>query len=123
MPARIIVVHDDHALLEPLATAMRADGHDVAAFDQSITAWDALTPDCRFDMLITRVRFPTGPHGVALARLAHMNRREIHVLFVAAPEMEQYTDGLGMLVATPTCTSKIAEAAARMLTCHVEVII
>jgi len=115
MPAQIIMVHDDHTILDPLGDALRAGGHDVVAFDQSIAAWDALSLDCKFDLLITRVRFPVGPHGLALARRAHMNRKEIQVLFVAAPEMERFTDGLGVLVPMPTHPSNISETVASML--------
>ena len=111
----IMVVHDEQEVRDPLITALRADGHEVSAFDRSIPAWDALTPECAADLLITRVRFPDGPHGVAPARRAHMNRKHIHVLFVASPEMERYTDGLGVLSPTPTSPLRVTELAAGML--------
>jgi len=50
-----------------------------------------------------------------LARRADMNRKEIQVLFVAAPEMEPYIDGLGVLVPMPTHPSRVAETVSRML--------
>jgi DNA-binding NtrC family response regulator len=116
MPARIIVVHDDHTFLDPLANALRADGHEVVAFDSPMPAWDALSENCLADMLITRIRFPVGiPHGVALARRAHTNRQQIRVVFTAAPEMAPYTDGLGVLLPTPISPTEVAKSVSDIL--------
>ena len=116
MPARIVVVHNDHAILDPLADALHADGHQVVALDDPLSAWDALSSECAADVLITRIRFPTGtPHGVALARRAHANRHQIQVVFIAAPEMECYTDDLGLFLATPVGPKAVLEAVNKML--------
>jgi DNA-binding response OmpR family regulator len=31
MPASIVVVHDDRSILDPIATALRGEGHDVVS--------------------------------------------------------------------------------------------
>ena len=38
MPARIVVVFDDPAFLEPLVAALGRAGHDVVAFDDPVAA-------------------------------------------------------------------------------------
>ena len=73
MPARIVVVHDDVEFLAAIEAALRAEGHDVAAFSNSLLAWDALAAGNRVEVLVTRIQFPAGqPHGVALSHQARM---------------------------------------------------
>jgi hypothetical protein len=68
------------------------------------------------DLLITRVRFPVGtPHGAALARMARHKRPEIKVLFAAAPEMREHTDGLGEFMPMPVDMQELVEVVAKML--------
>ena len=116
MPARVIVVHNDRTFLDPLANILRAEGHEVLAFDNPVPAWDVLGNECTADILVTRVRFPnSAPHGLALARRAHSNRREIQVLFTASPEMRPYVDGLGSFLPMPASPFTVADAVNRML--------
>jgi hypothetical protein len=91
-------------------------GHDVAAFDDSMLAWDALKTATRIMLLITRVRFPSDtPHGVALAQWARSGHPGVRVLFVAQPDMEAHTEGVGLLLPMPVSVAKVAEVAARIL--------
>src|ERR1700722_14183884 len=116
MAARIVIVHDDNTFRDPLVTSLIQNGHEVVAFEQPTPAWDALATDNAVDVLITRVRFPVGnPHGVALAQWAHTNHRQIQVLFVAAPEMQAYIDGLGVLVPTPTSPTVVVDTVTQLL--------
>ena len=128
MPARIVVVHDDVVLLEAIEAALRAEGHDVAGFNNSLLAWDALTAGNRAEVLVTRIRFPPGqPHGVALSRHARAHRPAVRVLFVALPELQFHTEGLGAFLAVPVSPADIVTAVSRLLaitdppdppTCH-----
>jgi len=122
MPARIVVVHDDLEFLNPLTTALRAADYDVAAFDDSMTAWDALGAAQKVELLITRIRFPPGrPHGVALARRALGSRPGVQILFTAAPEMRFHADDLGIFLPTPVSPSEVVDVVNRMLVSDREV--
>ena len=116
MPARIVVVHDEPAFVEPLATGLTTVGYDVATFNDSLLAWNALEAANKVELLITRIRFPPGkPHGVALAKRACANRPGVRVLFVALPEFECYTEDLGVFPAMPIDPAQVVAAAARLL--------
>jgi DNA-binding response OmpR family regulator len=116
MPARVAIVHDDLVFLEPLTAALRDAGHDVAAFDDPMVAWDALSVSGRAELLITRIQFGPGkPHGIALAQWARSNRSGIKVLFTARPEFEPHAEGLGVFLPTPTETSVVVEIVTRIL--------
>jgi DNA-binding NtrC family response regulator len=116
MPAHIVVVHDDLTFLEPLATALRAESHEVVAFDDPISAWDALRTGSQVELLITRVQFPAGkPHGIALAQWARSSLPDIRVLFTALPGMETYAEGLGMFLPMPASVPQVVEIVARLL--------
>jgi DNA-binding NtrC family response regulator len=116
MPARIVLVHDDLAVLEEIAAALRAAGHEVATFSGSMEALDALEDAETVQLLITRVGFPRGtPNGLALARMARFKRPAIKVLFAARPEMEEHTAGLGEFLAAPINIPQLVECATRLL--------
>ena len=116
MTARIVVVQDDVVFLAAIEAALRAEGHDVAAFSNSLLAWDALAAGNRAQVLLTRIRFPPGqPHGVALARQARAHRPAVRVLFTALPEFQVHTEGLGAFLALPVSPADIVTAAARLL--------
>ena len=116
VPARIVLVHDDPVFLNTLATALRADGHDTAAFSNSMLAWDALTAAHKVELLITRVRFPAGsPHGVALALHARDARPGVRVLFMAVPELRSHAEGLDMVMLLPVTPAEIVATVARLL--------
>ena len=101
MSANIIFVHDDPEFTGEAAAALRLAGHKVVTFREPIEALSALETEY-FDILVTRVRFPIGrPNGVALARMARMRRPSIKVVFTAAAENAEYTEGLGETVTAP----------------------
>ena len=115
MPARIVVVHDDGAFLGLLSADLMAAGYEVAAFDDSLAAWDALEAAKKVELLITRIQFPTGkPHGVALARRALSIRPTVRILFTAMPDMQSYADDLGVFLAMPVSPTEVVETVNRM---------
>jgi len=116
MPSRIVVVHDDSLILKALTAALRGEGHDVSAFDDPILAWDVLRASWNVELLITRIQFaPSKPHGIALAHCARMASRDVKVLFVASPEFRSLTEGIGVLLPTPTDVPRMLRAAAHLL--------
>jgi DNA-binding NtrC family response regulator len=116
MPARVVLVHDDPSLRDPLLSSLKAAGHDVVAFDDSLTAWDALEASQRIEVLVTRVDFGQGkPHGVALALSARHRRPALRVLFVARPQFRRDTEGIGVFLPLPAKVPEVMEAVGRLL--------
>ena len=119
MSACIVLVHDDPGFANSALAALRAAGYDVVAFQDSMSAIDALERPQRIELLITRVRFPSGmPNGVALACMARLKRPGIKVLFTSFPEVRQHTDGIGEFLPRPLSTDELLETVARMLDAH-----
>ena len=116
MPARVVVIHDDPSFLDPLVAALEAGGHDVIAFESSMTAWDAFRAASKIEILITRIPFGGGqPHGVALAGWARMKRPEVRVIFTALPEFQDAADGVGLFIPVPVEIPRVAEIVTRLL--------
>jgi DNA-binding NtrC family response regulator len=116
MPAQIVLVHDDKSFLEEVAAAFAALGHDIAAFERSMTALSALEHAARADVLITRLTFPPGnPNGVSLARIARLKRPGIKVLFAGREQMREYTESVGEFLPSPISVSELVERVTRML--------
>jgi DNA-binding NtrC family response regulator len=116
VPARIVVVHDDLSFLVPLAVALRDNGHEVAAFDDPIAAWDALKSGHRVEVLVTRIQFAAKkPHGVALATWTRANRPSVHVVFVALPELQVHATGVGTFMAMPVAPAEVVTTVERLL--------
>ena len=116
MPARIVLVHDDPTFVASTVAALEAAGHGVTSFSDTMTATDALRAAQRIELLITRVMFPAGqPNGVSLARMTRVKRPGVKVLFVASPERQEHTEGVGELLPTPVTTAQVVEMVRRML--------
>jgi DNA-binding NtrC family response regulator len=68
MPASVVIVHDDPVFLDTAAAALRNAGHEVATFDDPMTALSELEAATSVEVLVTRVTFPEGtPNGISLA--------------------------------------------------------
>ncbi len=116
MPAPIVLVHDEPAFLVAVGQHLRQEGFDVAAFGDPMKALDALSSAERIEVLITRVQFPAGkPHGVALANMARLRRRDLKVIFAALPEVAHHAEGLGTVLVVPVKPEQIAETVHRVL--------
>ena len=116
MPARIVIVHDEPEFAEATLAALRGAGYDAIAIMDSMSGIDALEHAEHIELLITRVRFPSGtPNGAALARMARLKRPDIKVLFAAFREVQVDTEGLGEFLPRPRSTDKLLETVGRML--------
>jgi DNA-binding NtrC family response regulator len=116
MPARIVVAHDEREFLEPLTTALKQAGHDVAAFTDSMDALKALETAQKVELLITRVQFSANqPNGLALARMARVKRPGIQVIFTARPEFAEYAEGLGVFMPRPVSVPNVLGCVERIL--------
>jgi DNA-binding NtrC family response regulator len=116
MPARILVVHDGPGLTERTAAALVTAGHEVSAVTSSMSAIEALEDARQIEVLVTRVTFPEGqPNGVALALMARVKKPGLKVLFVALPEMQKHTEGVGEFLAAPADPADIVALIGKML--------
>jgi DNA-binding NtrC family response regulator len=116
MPAHIVVVHDDLTLADEVSAALRAAGHQVAAFPDPLRAGNALKAEQNVDVLITRLSFPRGlSNGVSLAMMAINRRPTIKVLFVAREESRSHALGIGEFLAMPVAVPDIVTAVERLL--------
>jgi DNA-binding NtrC family response regulator len=116
MPARIVVAHDDPEFVENTVSALWDAGYEVVSFADSMSALQALEAANLIEALITRVRFPDGtPNGVALGRMARVKRRGVKVLFVALPEFQVHTDGVGEFLAMPVAAADVVAKVSEML--------
>jgi DNA-binding NtrC family response regulator len=114
MLMNIIMVHDDPKFIEEAARALGSAGHNVVTFGDPMEALTALEND-RFEILITRVRFPPGrPNGVALAQMALLKQPAIKVVFTLAPENVEYAEDLGKFVVAPISMLELVETVARL---------
>ena len=92
-----------------------APGYDVVSFMDSMAALDALETAPIVEVLITRVLLPEGqPNGVSLGLMARLKRPDVKVLFVARPDMEKHTEGVGEFLASRTA-AEIVEKVGKML--------
>jgi DNA-binding response OmpR family regulator len=97
----ILLVHSDPNFVKDAASALQRAGHNVTTFYDSMEGLTALEAT-RFDILITRVRFPPGrPNGISLAHMARLRRPGIKVVFTLAPENAEYAAELGEYVVAP----------------------
>ncbi|HET8637343.1 MAG TPA: response regulator [Acidobacteriaceae bacterium] len=116
MGPRIIVVHYDPEFLVGAAQMLQQAGFEVAAFENSLAAWDAVKQP-GLEMLITKVRVPDGqPNGVALAQMALQYQRALKVIFLSSdPRDSDFTNGLGISLSMPLQPAAMAAYAARMM--------
>jgi DNA-binding NtrC family response regulator len=114
MPRRIIIAHDDTGFLDQASLALREAGYDdISAFSESNGALFALTRGA--ELLITRVAFPSGTHGIALALMAKRSRRDIKIVFAARPEFREQARGLGEFIAMPVNIAELVVTVKRLI--------
>jgi DNA-binding NtrC family response regulator len=102
MSACVVVVHDDPNFCISLTVALRVAGCEVAAYSHPHAALAAPNSARPIELVLTRVRFPSGKgDGVSLALSARYRRPDIKVLFLALPAFAEYVTGLGEFIAAP----------------------
>jgi len=116
MPARIVVVYDEPALLEEAVSALGLAGHDPVGFTDTMAALRALDKPQQVSLLITRMRFPAGrPQGLSLARVLKMKRPELKVLFTAQAELAEHAEGIGEFMTLPVSVTDLVATVDRIL--------
>jgi DNA-binding NtrC family response regulator len=116
MPASVVIVHDDPVFLDTAAAALRNAGHEVATFDDPMTALSELEAATSVEVLVTRVTFPAGtPNGVSLALVAKAKRPYLNVVFAAKAERQTLTEGIGELIPHPVDLTKLVARVTRLI--------
>ena len=114
MRASVAIVHNDPTFLEIAAVALRDAGHDVVAFDDSMTALNEINAAGHFEVLITRVSFPEGkPNGASLALVLRTKYPRLKAIFAARAEWQTYIEGIGELIPHPVDLPKLVETVTR----------
>jgi DNA-binding NtrC family response regulator len=112
MGNRILVFNNDLGFLSAIEAALEAEGFEVAAVKDSLTAWAMLSDvHRRFDVLITRVAGPEGtPPGLALARHFRMIRPGDRVIIADTPDKAHFADGAGHVLVAPVSAQDVLNA-------------
>jgi hypothetical protein len=106
MPARIVIVHDDAALVLPLLARF---GSEAVAFQNPITALTILRNVRTIEVLICRLQFTNQqPIGVSLARMILMARPALRIVFTGRPDYRHHVQGLGEFVPEPVTSAHVA---------------
>ena len=67
-------------------------------------------------ILITRITYRPGkPNGVALARMIRVKRPGMKIIFLARPENEAHTEGLGVFLRSPLDEDALVATVGRLL--------
>ncbi len=112
--ARLLVVDDDPAVLEAMASILRMFGHDVTAMKAPLEALELLTTEA-FDGVICDVMMPEirGPTMIAKARAAGI---DVRVVFVTGSALDEICDtGEDELLTKPFSPPTLQAAVQRML--------
>ena len=78
--ARILLAEDDDSLRSFLALNLKRAGHEVEAYEDGDTAWEALERTA-FDLLLTDIVMP-GLDGIELARRAADHDPAMKIVFI-----------------------------------------
>ena len=114
MSRQIVIAHDDSGFLDQASSALREAGYDdISVFSDSNGALFALTRGA--ELLITRVAFPSGTHGIALALMAKRSRPGIKIVFAARPEFRDRARGLGEFLAMPVNIADLVATVKRLM--------
>ena len=109
------MVHDDPDFCISIAVALKAAGYEVAAYPDPLAALDEVYSARPVELVLTRVRFPSGKgDGVTLAVSARHRRPDIKILFLALPAFAEYVAGVGDFMPAPAEIEDIVGAVRRL---------
>jgi FixJ family two-component response regulator len=122
MPAPVIVVDDDQDTRGAAFGALRSAGLEVAAFDDPMTALDAIDKESRARVLVSRTSFGVGKlHGVALARMLRRKQllqdgeSSLRCIFIGEPGDLRHAADEGEFVAAPVAAQALVDAVRKAL--------
>ena len=122
MPATIVIVYDNTKVRSAALLAIRAAGHDVAAFSDPLTALNAIEKDSRVRVLVSRIDFGQGKlNGVALAQMLRVKQiaqdgeSRLRPIFLDRSENGHHATGLGGFIPCPLDTGTLVTMIGRAL--------
>src|ERR1700710_3185016 len=99
MLAHVLLVNDDHALLQSWALALVRAGYSVLAVGRPTEGLTAVESGEAPDVLVTPIAFGEGqPNGVSLANMVRRKRPGIGVVIVGPPDCERHTENVGLFL-------------------------
>jgi DNA-binding NtrC family response regulator len=112
MSKRILLFHNELGVLGATEAALVAEGFEVVAVNDSLTAWEMLSDVHRwFDVLITRVAGPEGsPPGLALARHFRTIKPHPCVIIIGRPDNAHFAEGIGRVLLAPVSADDVLNA-------------
>lgn len=122
MPAPVIIVDDGQDTRDAALMALRAAGLDVTAFDDPMTALDAIEKDSRARVLVSRTSFGPGKlHGLALARMLRRKQlvqdgeSSLRCVFIGPPEDQRHAADEGEFMPVPLVPQALVSAVRKAL--------
>lgn len=79
--AKILLAEDNSSMRQFLEMALRNAGHDVAATEDGLKAYEAFTADNSYDLLLADIVMP-GMDGIELSQKITKQRPETKVMFI-----------------------------------------
>ena len=91
----ILLIEDDAGLACALSASLTRAGHQLITALSGYSALKTLDTDLQIDLLLTNILMPAGePHGLALARMARLKRRDLVVIFMTRhPDLREHVHG------------------------------
>ena len=84
---KILIVDDEHSILEPLEEMLKGEGYRVRAFDNPIKALELLQTQ-EFDLAIFDIKMPE-MNGYELLQASRAIRPSLPVIFLSSKQEEQ----------------------------------
>lgn len=119
---KIVVVEDDSAMLDMIATALRSAGYEVIPFTEPLEALDWLShAQWGVDLIVTDIMMP-GTNGLALAKTIRAKAGPIAILLISACLSDEALWGDGQedlpFLAKPFSLPALFEAVERAIARH-----
>jgi DNA-binding NtrC family response regulator len=81
----ILLVEDDAGFAHATFKALSAAGYSVIIASSTLAGLREVESDAPIDLIITDIKMPPGqPHGIAFAKMAHMKRPSLPIIYTTA---------------------------------------
>ena len=112
MPAPVVVVHDEVEACEAILRTLSEAGLDAVGFTNPMSVLDAVEPDSRLRVLVTRMSFgPDRLNGLALFRMLSLKRTgNLRAVFIGRPEYREDAQDDGVFLLGPPDPQAVAQA-------------
>jgi two-component system, cell cycle sensor histidine kinase and response regulator CckA len=114
MAQLILVVEDDDAIRYAMVRTLAAVGYDVAQASDYREALAILEGEGQVDLLLTDLVMP-GVNGFALARMAHLRRGNLKVVYVTGCDDIPAHEAIGPILRKPVKSDTLVMAIRKQL--------